>query len=224
MSVYMTEEEQLDAIRKWWQRNNGWITTILTIILFAAAAYKYWIWHNDKVDNQASNAYEHLMVAFAEKDNKTVKSYANQLISEYKQTIYADAARLTLAKLYVNQNKLDKARNLLEDVTSHSKVPALKQIARMRIARLFAAEKSYDKALNELKVVDSQAYTPVINELKGDIFAATGQYQEAINSYKAAMNEVRTHGMGNLFLEMKTNELAALAQSVTIDNQSLQAA
>ncbi|KTD08184.1 YfgM family protein [Legionella jamestowniensis] len=224
MSVYMTEEEQLQAIKKWWQKYNSLITVILSIVLLAVAGYKYWSWHQYKVSMQASSTYERMMIAFSNQDNKSVRAYANQLIHDYDQTVYADAARLTLAKLYIGFDKYAKARESLEYVVNHSKMPALKQVAKLRIARLFAAEKAYDKALAELSIVSDEAYMPVINELKGDIYAATGKYQQAINSYKEAITEVRTHGMGNLFLEMKTNELAALAQSMRKEEGNLQAA
>ncbi|MCE3043815.1 tetratricopeptide repeat protein [Legionella sp. 16cNR16C] len=223
MSVYMTEEEQLEAIKKWWNRYSTRITIVLSIILLAVSAYKYWNWHVEKVNIQASNAYEHMMVAYSNKDNKSIKSYANDLITNYSETVYADAARMILAKLLTSHNHFGKARTMLEDVASHSKMKALKQVARIRIARLLVAEKNYDKALEELTSVDDAAYMPVINELKGDIFAATGHYQQAITSYKEAITEVRTHGIGNLFLEMKTNELAALSQS-SVSKSNLQAA
>lgn len=224
MSVYMTEDEQIEAIKKWWQRYSTLITVVFSLVLLSVSGYKYWYWHQDKINTQASNAYEHLMVAFSEHNNKGIKSYANQLINDYGQTVYADVARMTLVKLAVTKEDYAKAREILENIASSSKNIAFKQMAKIRIARLFLAEKSFDKALSELSEVDDNAYMPVINELKGDIYAATGKYQQAILSYKEAITEVRTHGMGNLFLEMKTNELAALTQSMTIDNNPLQAA
>ncbi|HHF7347257.1 TPA: YfgM family protein [Legionella feeleii] len=224
MSVYMTEEEQLEAIKKWWNKYSNVITVILSLVLLTVAGFKYWNWHQSKISMQASNAYEHLMVAFSNQDNKGVRSYANQLMNEYSDTVYADAARLALAKLFVTREKYEKARENLDYVAKNSKMTALKQVARIRIARLFAAEKAYDKALAELTTIDDMAYMPVVNELKGDIYAATGKYQQAIVSYKEAITEVRTNGMGNLFLEMKTNELAALTQSMKTKNNALQAA
>ncbi|HHF7344021.1 TPA: YfgM family protein [Legionella feeleii] len=224
MSVYMTEEEQLEAIKKWWNKYSNVITVILSLVLLTVAGFKYWNWHQSKISMQASNAYEHLMVAFSNQDNKGVRSYANQLMNEYSNTVYADAARLALAKLFVTREKYEKARENLDYVAKNSKMTALKQVARIRIARLFAAEKAYDKALAELTTIDDMAYMPVVNELKGDIYAATGKYQQAIVSYKEAITEVRTNGMGNLFLEMKTNELAALTQSMKTKNNALQAA
>ncbi|MCP0912877.1 MULTISPECIES: YfgM family protein [Legionella] len=223
MSVYMTEQEQIEAIKKWWQRYNGIITVIFSVILLAIAGYKYWSWHQSKITQQASNAYEHLMIAFSNHDNKGIRAYANQLIQEYNDTIYADAARLTLAKLFIAKEKYSQAQTQLQYVAEHSKMLALQQVAKIRMARLLLAEKLYDKALTALNQVNDEAYTPLINELKGDIYAATGQYPQAVASYRKAMDEAQTQGMGNLFLEMKTNELAALTHSMRGD-EALQAA
>src|SRR5674476_375388 len=109
MSVYMTEQEQLEAIKKWWQRYSNVITIVASVILLMVAGYKYWNWHQEKINQEASNSYEHLMFSFSNQDNKGVRAHANQLLNEYGQTVYADAARLTLAKLFVAQAKLEKA-------------------------------------------------------------------------------------------------------------------
>lgn len=210
----MTEAEQLEAIKKWWKRHNNIITIVLSLILLIISGYKYWNWHQEKVNQQASNAYEHLMLAFSNQDNKSVRAYSNQLLKDYKDTVYSDAARLTLAKLFVLRENYPKARQELEYVANHSKMTALQQVAQIRLARLLAAEKSYDQALAQLSKVADTTYMPVINELRGDIYAATGQYQQAVISYREAITEAQKHGMGNLFLEMKTNELAAMTQSM----------
>ena len=213
----MTEEEQLQAIKKWWAKHGNLITIVFSIILLLVSAVKYWNWHQEKISIQASNTYEQMLYAFSNKDNKSTRSFANQLINEYGNTVYADAARLLIAKLLISHDHLEKAKNLLVTVADKSQMHALKQVAKIRMARLLAAEKNYDLALDELNIVDDSAYMPVINELKGDIYAATGRYQQAVSSYREAITEVRTHGMGNLFLEMKTNELAALTQSKKMD-------
>jgi predicted negative regulator of RcsB-dependent stress response len=209
----MTEEEQLEAIKKWWQKYSTLLTIIFSCVLLSASGYRYWQWHQEKVIAQASNTYESMMVAYSDHDNKRVKSYANQLISEHGHSVYADAARLILAKLYVARDNYDKAKDTLAYVAQNSQMKALKQVAAIRIARLLVAQKSYDKALSELALVDGPTFLPAVNEIKGDIYAATGKYKLAIVSYREAINEVRTQGMGNLYLEMKTNELAALTQA-----------
>lgn len=217
----MTEEEQLQAIKKWWQRYNTPILILFSVIMLSAAGYRYWNWHYEQSLTQASTVYERLMVSFSEHKNKEIRSYANQLIKNYDKTVYADAARMTLAKVYVEKDQNDKAKQLLDDVVMHSKVPAFKQIAKIRAARLLVAQKSFDKALNELAVIDDNAYMSIVNELKGDIFVEKGEYQQAIKSYKQAISEAKIHGIGNLFLEMKTNELAALTQSKHVSRENI---
>lgn len=220
MSIYMTEDEQVEYIKRWWKRYNGIITVLFSVVLLVMAGFKYWTWHQEKVTQQASNSYEHLMLAFSNHDNKGIRGYANQLITDYGNTVYADAARLTLAKLYVVREKYKQAENELVYVAAHSKMPALQQVAMIRLARLLSADKLYDKALNELAKVTDPAYLPVVNELKGDIYAATGRYEQAVSFYRQAINNVQTKGMGNLFLEMKTNELAALYTAPSIQKLS----
>ncbi len=213
MSIYMTESEQIELIKTWWKRYNGVITVCFSVVLLMMAGYKYWNWHQAKVVEQASNAYEHLMLAFSNQDNKSVRSYANQLVTEYADTVYADAARLTIAKLDVANEKYKHARETLEYVAMHSKMNVLADVARVRLARLLVEDKSYDIALTELGKVKETSYSPVVNELRGDIYSATGRYDQAVAFYRKAINEVQKNGMGNLFLEMKSNQLLAITKS-----------
>jgi predicted negative regulator of RcsB-dependent stress response len=222
MSVYMTEDEQLEVIKKWWKRYGNIITVFLSLILLCIVGYRYMHWHEDKLTQQASIAYENMMVALSNQNVKSVRSYANELIKDYSDSVYADAAHMVLAKIYVSKDKLNQAREELMIVANKSHMPALKQIAKIRIARILAADKSYTNALNELSAINDDTYLPIINELKGDIYGATGQYQEAIAAYHLAIDEVKTNGMGNLFLEMKTNALAMKTQSRISDNKKNQ--
>lgn len=224
MSVYMTEDEQLESIKKWWNRNGNTITIILSIILLCVAGYRYYNWRQDSLKQRASIAYEQMMNSYSIQNIKSVRAYANDLINNYDHTVYADAAHMTLAKVYVSKSNLDKAKKELESVASTSKMPALKQIAKIRIARILASQKAYTDALNQLSTIDDTTYLPIVNELKGDIYGATGQYQEAIKSYRLAINEVKTNGMGNLFLEMKTNEMATKTQTMMSEDKKVQAA
>ncbi len=224
MSVYMTEEEQLEVIKKWWKRYGNIVTVLLSVILLCIAGYRYMHWHQNKLTQQASVIYENMMVALSNQNTKSVRSYAKELIKDYSNSVYADAAHLTLAKVYVSKNKLDQAKDELMLVANNGKMATLKQIAKIRIARILVAGKSYTNALNELSSIEDETYLPVINELKGDIYGATGQYQQAIAAYRLAIDEVKTNGMGNLFLEMKTNELAMRTQSMISDNKKNQPA
>lgn len=218
----MTEEEQLESMKKWWKRYGNLVTITASIVLLSFAGFRYYQWHQLKITQQASIAYEKMIMEFSNQNIKGVRSYANELVHNYANSVYADAAHLTLAKIYVNKNKLDRAKKELQFVANKSKMPPLKQLAKIRIAKLLVADKSYDNALKELSSVEDTTYLPVINELKGDIYGAIGQYQEAVKAYKLALAEVKNNGMGNLYLEMKTNELSNRDHSMRADDKTVQ--
>lgn len=224
MSVYMTEEEQLEAIKKWWNRHSNVITIVMSIVLILVCGWKYWTWHENQIDTQASATYERLMFAVSNQDSKAAQSFANDLTRDYGKTIYAEVALLGLAKISATEENYDAALVNLLKVANGSKIAALRQVARLRMGRIYKTQKAYDKALDVLATVDDAAYIALVNELKGDVFAAKGQYQEAMTAYKEAMTEVRSKGMGNPFLEMKTNDLAAISRSDTVNNTNEQAA
>lgn len=213
MSAYMTEEEQIENIKKWWARHGTKVTALLSIILLSIAGYRYMHWHHEKVRHQASAIYEQMMNAFSNQDIKSVRSYANELTNGFEHSVYADAAHMTLAKIYVSKNKWEEATQELKKVADESNMPALKQVASIRMARLLAEQKSYTQALTILNGIKESLYLPVINELKGDIYGAMGEYQNAQTAYKQALEAVKLNGMSNLFLEMKSNELSIKSQS-----------
>ena len=208
MSVYMTEAEQLETIKKWWLRHQSFITIILSIVLLAVAGYRYWNWHMEKTTQQASAAYENMMVAVSTHDDKSAQSYANQLIANHEQTIYAMTAHLTLAKIFISQEKNAKAREELAYVAHHAKDSPLKPIATIRLSRLLLSKHHYDKALAELATLNGSTYMPVINELKGDVFSAMGDYSKAVTAYQTALKDGEVMGVYNHFLEMKLDAVA----------------
>jgi predicted negative regulator of RcsB-dependent stress response len=208
VSIYMTEEEQLEAVKDWWQRHQRWILTLISSVLLLVAGYRYWTWHTEKMTYQASEAYEQLMVATSNQEKQAIEAYAKALIKTYPKTVYGDAARLTLAKHWVSETKWEDAAHELEQVALYARMPALKQVARIRLVRLWIAEKAYDKALNYLEQTDTSMYKPLVDELKGDIYAATGRTNDAEALYREAKEEVKLRGIGNVFLDMKSNELA----------------
>ncbi|OGV31882.1 MAG: hypothetical protein A3E88_07690 [Legionellales bacterium RIFCSPHIGHO2_12_FULL_35_11] len=210
MSVYMTEDEQVELLKSWWKKYNSVIIVSISILLLAISGFKFFLWKHEKKMSAASVAYEHMMVSVANGDTNAVKSYSETLISKYGSTVYADAARLTLAKNAVDTHKYKIAKNLLEKICKQCRAKVILDIARIRLARILIQEKDFTYALAELAKVENESYLPIINELKGDISALSGKTEEAVSYYKKAIGGVDTSGIGNLFLEMKSNDIISI--------------
>lgn len=205
----MTEAEQIEVIKKWWLRNQNWILICVSAIVIIVAGYRYWNLHVEKMNEQASSAYDRMMAAVSKEDEKTTQSYANQLIANDPHSVYAIVAHLTLAKVFVNQKAYDKAQSELNNVIESSENEALKQLANIRLARILIMQKQYDKALAQLAAANHSPFITVVNELQGDIYSTQGEYLKAKESYQAALTATPI-GQSNLFLQMKNDAVNAI--------------
>jgi len=201
----MTEEEQLESIKKWCKKHQNKIAVMVSILLLSIASFRYWSWHIEKRNDQASATYERLMVAFSEHNTASTEAYAKKLFTDFNATVYGDAARLMMARHYVILKQWLLAEQMLKDVLEHSKMPALRQLASLRLARILIFQKNYDHALQQLDTISDAQYSPQINELKGDIYTALGQVSKAHAFYQKAKFEGQALGLSSLFLEMKIN-------------------
>lgn len=207
MTVYMSEEEQIQIIKSWWKKYGNMLVIAISMLLLSVAAYRYWFWHKNSVAQQASGIYERMMVAYSNEDFKQVRSNSRRLIDDYKHTIYADVAYLTLAKIAVNSSKYKLAKNSLSQVISESKSQLMIDIARIRLARLLILDKSYQAALDSVSRVKNKSMLAMVNEIKGDIAFAEKDQNNASKYYNAALLEAEKNGAASLFLDMKSKHV-----------------
>ncbi|NDH08952.1 MAG: hypothetical protein EBY16_04950 [Gammaproteobacteria bacterium] len=220
-NMYLNEYEQWNALKKWWYKYNGIIILAFSLILLSISAYKYWAWHEESRLQVASNLYEQMMMSAANHQHDQIKKIADQLVNDYPKSIYADAARLSLAKLAVANKEYDKAEHALQWVANNSETSELADVAKIRLARVWLAKEQYANALGILKNMHSKAYLPIVDELKGDIYTHMNQYDKAVDFYRKALSEVQNYGVGNLFLEMKSTDSAAVLNPEAKQNNAL---
>lgn len=208
INVYLNEYEQWNALKKWWHKYNAIVIVLFSLFLLSCSAYKYWNWHQASQNLQASNTYEQMMLASANHQTKQIRRMANILVKDYSESIYADAARLSLAKLAVIDKNYPEAEKQLKWVSNKSHISELADVAKIRLARIWMGQQKYHNALAILKNMQAKTYLPLVDELRGDIFTNMNQYDNAVKYYQKALTEVQNYGVGNLFLEMKTNDMA----------------
>ncbi len=207
MTVYMSEEEQVEMLKSWWKKYGNIITILISIVLLSIAGVRYWNWHKNSISQQASSIYERMIVSYADKDYKQLQSNSQRLIDDFKSTVYADVANLTMAKVAVSRDKYKNAKKSLAAVIANSKSQVIVNIARIRMARILLSEKNYKDAQAEISKVSDKSLQAIVNEIEGDIALAQNNKDDAIKYYKAAIVEVEKTGGSNLFLEMKANAL-----------------
>jgi predicted negative regulator of RcsB-dependent stress response len=204
------EEEQLEEIKKWWQKYRNPVIYGLLAGVVTIAGVRAWMVHQGNVAVSASNEYEQLQVEMAQGNAETIVKRGAYIIDSYPRTPYAALAAFALARAHVEQGDLPAARARLEWVMDHAKQPEFVHIARLRLGKLMLAMGEGAQALSLVEPVEADAYGAQYEELKGDIYAETGQPDKARQAYQLALDKLGPGGDSRV-LRIKLNNLGAPA-------------
>src|SRR5665647_405204 len=120
-SYDLEEQEQLAALKAWWQENGGMVTAAITAVLLALAAWQGWNFYQRNQAAQASGLYDAAQKAASTGDLRQVKETAGAVIEGYPRTTYAAMAALVSAKAHFQGGDLKTARAQLAWVTENAK-------------------------------------------------------------------------------------------------------
>lgn len=206
MEGYTTEDEQIENIKQWWRRHGKWIVMGLILGLALLAGMRYWNNQQSTDAEQASALYEQMMTALEQQNKKSVLDQGTAIIGQYPKTPYAALAAFALAKTKLEDGDTKSARTYLQWVLDNGKQPGLEHVARLRLARVSLSENQTEAALKLVNVADTGAFTAEYEELKGDIYAATGKLEQARTAYTKAKSLAKENTDQHI-LQMKLDDL-----------------
>lgn len=216
MSVHLSEEEQLESLKRWWKDYGKTVITAIVIALVAYFGYTAWQDQKRQKAEKASEVYEQLLKLVNVEPGKTLsdsdKATAAHLASELKdansKSMYAYSAAFFLAKIAVEENKLDAAVTELKWVLSAKPDTATEQLARLRLARVLTAQKAYTDALAQLSPEPAAAFTAEYAEARGDILKLQGDLDAARTAYEKALAATDPQQQERfMLLQMKVDDL-----------------
>jgi len=208
VDVHLSEEEQVEALKKWWRENGKSVVAGVVIGLGGVFGWRAWVDHNRSVAEQASFQFEEL-VARVGGDGAAASAQAAAVIENYGDTAYAVFAALELAKLKLEQGDDAGARIQYQWVIDNAGDETLRQVARLRLARLMLAADDLAGASGVLTQAARQdSFSGEVAELRGDVARANGDLEAARAAYAEALeNNVSS----SVLVQMKLDDLAVAA-------------
>ncbi|MCY7317014.1 MAG: tetratricopeptide repeat protein [Rubrivivax sp.] len=182
----LQEQEQLDAVKAFWNKYGSLVTWALVLILGAFAAWNGWNYWQREQGFKAAAMFDELDRATLAGDVDRAGRVFNDLRSAYPGTAFAQQGGLLLAKLQFDKGQADAARASLNWVADNGVEAEMQTIARLRLAGLQSEAKQHDEALKTLDAATAPGFEGLVADRRGDVLLAQGKKIEAAAAYGVA--------------------------------------
>lgn len=203
MEIYTSEEQQVEAIKRFWHQYGKAILGGVVIGLTSLYGWRYFQAEQRANAEALSNSYAQLIQQQGNDDDWLAQ--AQRFIGEQGSSNYAVFAALLSAKEAVNAGDLAAASNHLSWAQQHSKDANVKAIAQIRLARVQRELGDFTAALNTINQAMPTSFAALQAELKGDILQANGDLAAAKTAFTQALAQA---GENRQLLQIKLDELA----------------
>lgn len=211
MDAYVSEQEQVEQIRRWWKNNGTALLLGLSLGIGGLGAYRYWDATQSTRAENASQNYEQLIeMAAAQKLDDAMKA-GHAIIESYPDSVYAKLSGLLVAKMAVEKNDYPLAKAELQRLLDGDGHGQLANVARERLARLLLAEGKADEAFKMLEPIPVVGGEDSAAELRADVLAARGDVAGARSKYLEALASADKLGLDHDSIQLKLDNLASSA-------------
>lgn len=216
MEPYQSEDEQLEALKRWWKENGQ--STVIGVVAAIVIVFGWRGWQDHQQDQSeaASQLYTSLLEADRlatenDKQRATASHLAEQLKTEFPDSGYAVMAAMHSARYAVMNEQWSEAEQQLQWVLDEAEADDLKMIASYRLAKIRYQQGQLESALELTNGLTGKGLAPAALELQGDIYQAMNRKEQALAAYREAQSklDMMDKPVSNPLLEMKIVDLSA---------------
>lgn len=208
-----SEEEQLEALQKWWKENGRAVVVGVVLGLGGVFGWQSWVAHVDRRGEAASIEYQKLADTALREDHAGAVAQAEVLVAEFPKTAYAALASLIAARSAFESDQVDEARRHLQWVIDNATRTGLRDVARLRLARIELDAAELDRAAAHLGAIEAPGLESLVEEVRGDLSMARGDADSARTAYTAALDARGNTPSGRTRVQMKLDDLGPAASS-----------
>lgn len=203
----LQEQEQIDALKAWWNENSSQLLGALLVVVVAIGGWRGWQYYQHQQSSEAATLYTEFTKQLDSGDVKRVNDFAAIVMEKNAGSGYAPRAALLAAQVNGQVGEQARAKTQLRWVIDYAKEAGLKDVARLRLAAVLLDEKKHDDALQLLEAKHPLSFDALYADLKGDVLSAQGKNEEAISAYKLAYEKTDSKSAYRDLIEMKMDAL-----------------
>lgn len=206
-----TEEQQIEALKKWWGENGRTVVAGLVLGLGGVVGWNYWQHYEETEAEQASRLYTAVVEAASSEEHDQVLERTQALLEAHPDSGYAALANLIAARSAAASGDAGRALSYLGWVAENAAAEPWKDLARVRLARLQASTGKVDEALGTLGGIASSGFETVVLEVRGDALVAANRSDEARTAYETALADEDLSALASARIRTKLDDLGQLA-------------
>ncbi len=210
MAAYKTEEEQVEDIKRWWEKNGKFVIIIGIVAIASAVGFKTWSDFKLSTASNASAQYDLMMEELAGGNVDSVAQRGASIIKKTPDLAYAVLSAMTVAKIHVEEGEYEQAATQLNWALSNSTDEKLKHIARIRLAKVLSAQGKFAEALTQVSHAQQGAFGSQYSVVKGDIYYKKGEFASAKTAYKTAIDNGNVSPQLKGFIQIKLDDIGGL--------------
>jgi predicted negative regulator of RcsB-dependent stress response len=203
----LEQQEQIDAIKTWWERYGNIITIVVLVVALGVTALSGWRWYQNRQTEGASVLYLAIQEGLQGNNQTRVREAATQLVEKYPGTGYAVLASLIAARMDFEGGDSKSARTRLEWAIANAKQDEFRDLARLRLAALLIDDRDLVAALRLLDAKHGNAFDALFLDLRGDVLFAQGDTNAARNAYQSAFDKLEEKSPYRNLVQLKLDAL-----------------
>lgn len=210
MADYLTDEEQAERLKRWWEQNGTSLIVAVALAVAAVLGWRYYQGYTVDRDNAASAAF----VAYEEARaiGEPVSDLLTTIDTEYAGSAYHVFSLFYRAADQVREEDWEEALAYLERAAELADVGVIEDTARYRAAKVLYQLQRFDRALEQLAMIGSAGFEAAAAELSGDIHVAQNDLDAAAEAYSAGVEAARRDPERTPGVAMLELKLASLTE------------
>jgi predicted negative regulator of RcsB-dependent stress response len=206
---HLQEEEQIDAIKQWWQENKVSVIGAIVLTLGGSFGWSQYQDYTSATAIAAADTYDEIVLERASGESADqLAMLADTIRDENGSIAFAEFAALQVAAAAAEEGDFEQAQIELEKVMAGVEVDStLGQLAQLRLAKVKAALGQEEAAIAILEL-GSDSFPVSYAQVLGDIHLAAGREAAALEAYQTAKAASLMLGGQSGLIDLKVSGLS----------------
>lgn len=193
MAYDLEEQEKIDALKDWWDKNGAKVIAAACIFAAAVLGWRGYQWYEQHQATKAMGYFEALEVAATQSGTESTErilAASEVLRKDHAKSGYTSRGLLIAAEALYKQGELEPAKSQLQWLIEQNKEAAIVGIARLRLAGMLLEQADYEAALKQLQQ-PTPAFVGLYADRRGDIYYAQSKFDLARKEWSTASTELQ---------------------------------